>query len=155
MNYLFPLNAINIDSTVILLYTMDEVHSFIRKYGQFHDHHKYSHYNSMLREFISGSHTWIVRDDCGRIVKFDDVKPPVYDYYAWRNKRNKHIRHAESLGLPIPGQRHARAGWKQNHPAKKNSGSGKRNRDRSICEYERIEYGIPNKYGKVKPWEGY
>lgn len=165
-NYLFPLNAIHKDGTVILLYTLDEVYAFIRKYGKFHEYrtstkstseyyydralgglrHKYS--------WVTTENDWIVRDDRGRRVKYDDI-PSRHSNYDYYNSRRAEIRKIAEKGLPIPGTGCSKAGWRMNHTSKKNSGAGHRNRNRALCEYDRKEYGIKNKYGKPMPWEGY
>lgn len=155
MNYLYPLIAIHSNGYTELLYSIDEVHNFIRKYGQFYEQHVYwwNRYVGLTLVSTKETHPWIVRDDRGRVVKYDDVRQqwPMYWHY---NKRQAAIRKAAEQGLPIPGTGGYRKCWKMNHTAKKNSGKGHRNRNRARCEYERKEYGIPNKYGKVRPWEG-
>lgn len=155
-NFLFPLNAIHRNGEVILLYTLDEVYAFVRKYGRFYDHHVDWHWyfdNGRYCEYTKPN-DWIVRDDRGRTVKYDDISgPPSYNY--WINKRNAEIRKIAEKGLPIPYTGCSKAGYKQNHTAKKNSGSGHRNRNRARCQYDQKEYGIKNKYGKPIPYEGW
>ena len=164
MEYKYPLTAINRTGKTIVLYTFEEVRVFKSKHGWWgEDWIKswYWHGNRVSHPSVPWNwnrlsdpvyYDWIIRDDWGR-----KVKPTDFDFSnnARLEKHYKAIRHAEALGLPIPGQTHARAGWCANAPAKKNSGKGKRNRDRALCEYEFQEYGIKNKYGKVQPWEGY
>lgn len=164
-NYLFPLNAIHKDGTVILLYTLDEVYDFINKYGKFHDYrtstkstseYYYDHTLGGLRHKYSWKTTendWIVRDDRGKIVKYDDI-PSSHGKYYYYSSRLAEIRKIAEKGLPIPHT--GRRRWKKmNHTAKKNSGAGHRNRNRSRCEHDRKEYGIKNPYGKPINWEGY
>jgi len=167
MEYKYPITAINRDRSTLLLYTIDDIRAFVKKNGWWGEEWQRTRcwwYSYGVRNPHPGIpwnwnrrteptyYQWIMRDEWGR-----KVKPTDFDFSdrSWRDKHLKKIRHAEELGLPIPGQRHARSGWKQNAPAKKNSGKGKRNRDRALCEYERKEYGIKNKYGNVRPWEGY
>ena len=170
-NYLFPLNAIHKDGHVVLLYTLDEVYAFIRKYGKFHEYrtssgerivsykYDYSQPRAWSRyipvyEYFTVVNDWIVRDDRGRRVKYDDI-PSRHSNYDYYNSRRAELRKFAEKGLPIPGTGCRKAGWKMNHTAKKNSGAGHRNRNRAICEYDRKEYGISNPYGKPMPWEGY
>lgn len=167
MKYKYPLTAINRDRTTVLLYTVDDVRKFVAKNGWWGEEWQknWLWYNSYgvrnphpsvpwnwNRRDEPIQYNWIIRDEYGC-----KVKPTDFDFSnnTWRSERLKKIRHTEALGLPIPGQRHARSGWKQNAPAKKNSGKGHLNRNRSLCEYDRIEYGIKNPYGAVRPWEGY
>ena len=167
MEYKYPITAINRDRSTLLLYTVDDIRKFVKKNGwwgeewqrTWHWWHSYGVRNphpsipwNYGRLTEPTFYQWIMRDEWGR-----KVRPTDFDFSdrSWRDRRLKEIRHAEALGLPIPGQRHRRAGWKANAPAKKNSGKGKRNRDRALCEYEFQEYGIKNKYGNVQPWEGY
>lgn len=154
MEYLYPFTAVHMDGHTELLYTIDEVHDFIRRHGQFHDQHKYwqtrwyPHYQS-----IECYHPWIVRDDRGRTVKYDDVccKYPMYWHY---NKRQAEVRKIAEKGLPIPRTGCRKAGWKMNHTAKKNSGAGHRNRNRAKAIYEAKEYGVKNDVGgRVIPHE--
>lgn len=157
MEFLYPLNAIHIDGGVILLYTLDEVHAFIRKHGRFTEHHVEWYYDptDWARRRPVKASGWIVRDDRGRTVKYDDVCIKYPMYYGW-NQRNAEIRAIAAKGLPIPHTGCRKAGWKQNHPAKKNSGSGHRNRNRAKAIYEAKEYGVKNDVGgRVIPWENY
>jgi hypothetical protein len=166
MEYKYPLTAINRDRSTVMLYTVDEVRKFVVKNGWWGEHwekhwfwydygkrnpHPSVPYYWTCRD-VPVNYSWIIRDDWGCVVK-----PTNFDFTknTWRENRLKVVRHAEALGLPIPGQRHAHSGWKANAPAMKNSGKGKRNRDRALCEYEFQEYGVKNKYGMVQPWEGY
>lgn len=159
--FLFPLNAIHNNGSVKLLYTMDDVYTFIRKYGVFNEHHanSISYYAThpltgrptiMFKRVI---YDWIVRDDAGRVVKYDDI-PKRTNNPHWE-KYCATINHCIELGLPIPRTGCRKAGRKINHTAMKNSGAGHRNRNRALCEYERIEYGIKTPYGGVISWEGY
>lgn len=157
MEYLYPLIAIHIDGHNELLYNINEVHDFIRKYGQFYDKHKYWHRryisHSPYIEYVDVYHHWVVRDDRGRIVKYDDVcvKHPVY---YWYNKRQAEVRKIAERGLPIPGAGGYRKCCKMNHTAKKNSGAGHRNRNRAKAIYEAKEYGVKNDVGgRVIPHE--
>lgn len=155
MNYLYPLNAIHSNGRTKLLYTLEEVHKFIAEHGRFYTHHVESYFcltGYGYREFKTNG--WIVRDDRGRIVTYEDVCVQIHMYYGW-NKRNAEIRKIAENGLPIPYTGCRKAGRKMNHTAKKNSGSGHRNRNRALCEYDRKAYGIRNNYGKVIPWEHY
>ena len=160
MEYLYPLTAIHIDGHTELLYNIDQVHDFIHKYGQFYDKHKYWHrryvYTPTLHvEYVESYHPWIVRDDRGRIVKYDDVcvQYPMYWHY---NKRQAEVRKIAEKGLPIPGTGGYRKCWKMNHTAKKNSGAGHRNRNRAKAIYEAEEYGVKNDVGnRVIPWENF
>lgn len=164
MEYKYPLTAIHKSGKTNMLYTFDEVRAFKLKHGWWGEHWQ-KNWSWVFERVTHPSipyfwnrkdeplnYDWIIRDDWGR-----KVKPTDFDFSNndWRERRLKKIRHAAALGLPIPGQTHARAGWCADAPAKKNSGKGKRNRDRALCEYEFQEYGVKNKYGKVQPWEGY
>ncbi len=161
MNYLYPLVAIHISGYTELLYTLEDVRAFIRKYGQFYEKHKYWYsrylgYDQYPRyESVEAYHDWIVRDDRGRVVKYDDVCYKHVMYSGW-NERNAKIRAIAAKGLPIPGTGCSKAGWKLNHTAKKNSGAGQRNRNRALAIFEAKEYGVKNDIGgRVIPWEGY
>jgi len=156
-NFLFPLNAIHRDGTVILLYTLDDVFGFVKKYGRFYNHHvdTYWYFDSYGRYCEAKTpNNWILRDDRGRVVKYDDIPFPSRSYSYW-NERNAKIRKLAEKGLPIPYTACRKAGRKINHTAKKNSGAGARNRNRALCEYDRKEYGIKNPYGVPVSWEGY
>ena len=109
MNYLYPLNAIDTEGRVILLYTVDAVYDFIKKNGRFYDRRYYRFYN--YRNYVSEKRVseWIVRDDRGRIVKYEDF--PI-DYEKYYNRRRKEIREIVVKGLPIPGTGCSKAGWK-------------------------------------------
>lgn len=169
MEYKYPLTAISRDGSTIMLYTFDDVRAFYKKngwwgedwqrtwcYWQSYKNIKNRNHPSVpwnySRYTEPTQYQWIIRDEWGRKVNPTDFN---FSKTTWWDERMKKVHHAAALGLPIPYQRHSRAGWKQNAPAKKNSGAGKRNRDRSQCEYERKEYGIKNPYGKTRPWEGY
>ncbi len=157
-NYLFPLNAIHRNGEVILLYTLGEVHDFISKYGRFYDKHVDWYWYFVDGRYCehNNPNDWIVRDDRGRTVKYEDV-PSRYARYQWYNERNAKVRKIAEKGLPIPGTGAWRKRWRKTSRAiqKKNSGTGHRNRNRALCEYDRKEHGIKNKYGSPKPWEGY
>ena len=167
MEYKYPLTAINRDRSTVILYTFEDVRAFYKKNGWWGEEWQrtwcywwsYGVRNphpsipwNYSRHTEPTYYQWIIRDEWGR-----KVKPTDFDFSdnTWREKRYKKIRHAEELGLPIPGTGGYRKCWKMDHMAKKNSGKGKRNRDRALCEYERKEYGIKNPYGGVRPWEGY
>ena len=161
MKFLFPLVATHIDGRTILYYSLDDLRGHIKKYGKFHQHRTYS---EMSREydtsgkyayvFVQKYNDWVVRDDRGRVVTVNDLPKVKQRYYHWRRSSAQFDR-AMELGLPIPYTGCSKAGWKMNHTAKKNSGKGHRNRNRALCEHDFQEFGIRNKYGKPKPWEGY
>ena len=148
MEYLYPLIAINISGKTIMLYSHADVLSFIKKHGRFYEHHTYWWTRYVIGGLISTkeTHEWIVRDDRGRIVKYDDVGFSYKPYELW-NKNNAKIRAIADRGLPIPGTGCSKAGWKMNHPAKKNSGVGHRNRNRAKAIYEASEYNVKNNVG--------
>lgn len=155
MKYTYPLIAINIDTSTILLYTREDVIAFIDKYGKWHEHHRYWHswYDWKLGirygEYLI--HEWIVRDDRGRKVDHRDFFEN-YSFYYY-NKSMAKIRSYAEKGLPIPGTGTSRP-WKMNHPRKKNSGKGHRNRNRAKAIYDAKEYGVKNNIGnRVIPWE--
>lgn len=157
MQYLYPLIAIHISGETVLLYSNDDVLSFIKKNGRFHDHHVWwwSRFTNGVYTSTKELHPWIMRDDRGRIVKYDDVCYQHKPYDGW-NKRNAKIRAIAAKGLPIPGTGGYRKCWKMNHTAKKNSGSGHRNRNRAKAIYEAKEYGVKNDVGnRVIPYEGW
>lgn len=153
MEYLYPLNAINRDGSVILLYSKDDVYKFIAKYGIWEDYHKYTarYYDPDTRQvsYHVSYREWIVRDDRGRKVKFEDVRRPRDTRQYWKQAQ----RDAAAKGLPIPGTGGFRKCWKMNHTAKKNSGSGHRNRNRARFVEDFKEYGIRNNGGKPIPYE--
>lgn len=153
MNYLYPLTAIHIDGETILLYSNNAVLDFIKKYGRFTERHVEWYYDYHSLTFRKKANGWIVRDDRGRVVKYDDV---CYQHqtYDWYNERNAKVRAIAEKGLPIPYTGTSKAGWKMNHTAKKNSGSGHRNRNRALAIYDAKEYGIKNNVGnRVIPYE--
>jgi len=153
MNYLYPLIAIHIDGKPILLYSNDALASFIGKYGQFTEHHVDYYYDISSFMYRRKTNGWIVRDDRGKIVKYDDVVSfgTNWKYY---NKRQAEIRGIAAKGLPIPRTGTSKAGWKMNHVAKKNSGSGHRNRNRALAIYDAKEYDVKNNVGnRVIPYE--
>lgn len=150
-NYLYPLIAVHKDGgSNIVLYTHEDVENFIRKYGRFYDRHKYWIYD--WKQFRSNVcyNDWIVRDNAGRVVFYEDF-PIRYKYTSFHNKE---ARAAAEKGLPIPGTGCNKAGWKQNHPAKKNSGAGARGRNACKAAYENKKYNIQDakaaKY--IDPW---
>lgn len=164
MDYLYPLNAIHRDGHVELLYTIDDVHTFIKKYGRFYEKHKYWYRRYIgyqyindrmypLHEHVEGYHPWIVRDDRGCVVKYEDVS--FRDYSPYYAKYNAKIRKIAAQGLPIP--RTGKRKWHRHDAcAMKNSGSGHRNRNRSKAIYEAEEYGVKNNVGsRIIPWEDY
>jgi hypothetical protein len=124
--YLYPLNAVHKSGFVFLLYSLEEVHDFIRKYGRFYEkrvscHTTWNPYTSVLV-----INDWIVRDDRGQIVKYDDIPSLPYSGGWWIRKQEERKAAAEK-GLPIPGTRKRR--WhKMNHQRKKNGGKGVRNK---------------------------
>ena len=153
MEYLYPLNAIHIDGEVLLLYTYDEVKNFARKHGKWSESHVDYYYNFVFHRFVrERRNIWIVRDDRGRKVNYDDI---IYNDAPWQyyNRRRAAIRKVAQRGLPIPGTGCHRAGWKMNHTAKKNSGSGHRNRNRARFVEDFQEFGIRNNNGKPIPYE--
>lgn len=156
MQYLYPLNAIHKDGRVVLLYTIEEARAFIGKYGRWYDRHVESYWGinqyGLYRE--TKTNGWIVRDDRGRTVPVKDIEYQ-YPAYWWYNQRIAEARRAAEKGLPIPGTGGSKKCWKMNHTAKKNSGAGHRNRNRSLAAYEEKEYGIKNTLGRVIPWEHY
>lgn len=143
MKYLYPLNAIHIDGDVILLYTKEEVDKFIRKHGSWNDNHIDHIFNWSTRSNEEIHHNWIVRDDRGRIVDVEDF----VERYTWKyyNERRKKIRAIAEKGLPIPGTGTSKAGYKQNHPAKKNSGYHHFAKNASKYSYDIKTYDLKGK----------
>lgn len=167
MDYKYPITAINRDRTTLVLYSIDDVRAFVKKYGWWGKEwqkswfwYDYGYRNAhpsipwnWSRRNEPVLYEWIMRDDWGR-----KVDPLHFDFSdnSWRTKRLKKIRHAEENGLPIPGTGTSKAGWKINHTAKKNSGAGHRNRNRAKAIYEAEEYGVKNDVGtRVIPWENF
>lgn len=150
MQYIYPLTAIHFSGETLMLYSSDAVLSFIKQYGRFTEHHVsyfYDWKNLIHYRKIDG---WIVRDDFGRVVKYEDF---CYQYkqYEHYNERMAKLRKIAEKGLPIPRTGCRKAGHKMNHTAKKNSGSGHRNRNRAKIAYEASEYGFRNNSGRL-PW---
>jgi hypothetical protein len=145
MKYLYPLVAIHNNGYTVLLYSNDDVTNFIKKYGRWHNHFTGSTRNM---------HPWIVQDDRGRVVTVDDFisSGTNWKYY---NKRQAEVCAIAAKGLPIPGTGCSKVGWKINYTAKKNSGSGHRNRNRAKAIDDFKEYGIKNKLGRVISYEGW
>jgi len=138
-NYLYPLIAVHKDGgTNIVLYTREVVYNFIHEYGRFYDRH--THWVHDWKQCRSNVcyNDWIVRDNAGKIVSYDDF-PYRYNY---TNPRIKKARGTTERGLPIPGTGCSKAGRKQNHPAKKNSGDGARGRNAVKAAYENKKYNI-------------
>lgn len=154
MDYLYPLNAIHCDGRVELLYTVEEVHNFIKRVKHFREHHVEYYYVRGYWDKTPQFNEWVVRDDRGRVVKYNDfvTSSEYLNYYA---KRHAKIRQSMEKGLPIPYTGCSKAGWKMNHTAKKNSGSGHRNRNRAFCQEVENEYGVKNTLGKPIPYEGW
>lgn len=153
MKYLYPLIAVHRNGGTILLYNEDAVANFIAKYGRFTDNHVDYYCDPSDYYFTRRvSNGWIMRDDRGQVVKFEDIKPS-YKPSAYLTKRRAIVKAAIEKGLPIPGTGGWKKIWKMNHQAKKNSGARKRNRNRSLCEEHFKEYGVKNPYGKVRRWE--
>jgi len=154
MEYLYPLVATHRNGNTELLYSFDAVQQFIKKYGRFHEYHKHSFYDFRSHGFITSYYDWIVRDDRGRKVTCDEFITNGYGV-RW-HKRQAELRHYAELGLPIPRTGCRKAGYKMNHPAKKNSGAGHRNRNRALAIYEAGQYKVKNNVGgRVIPWENY
>lgn len=152
MKYLYPLNAIHVDGHTILLYTQDDVDKFVREYGVWYDIHTEHYYDwsaPLGYRQRCRINNWIVRDDRGRKVKFEDVQRPRDTRRHWLEAQ----RVAAAKGLPIPGTGGYRKCWKMNHTAKKNSGAGHRNRNRALFVEHFKEYGIRNNNSKPIPWE--
>jgi hypothetical protein len=157
MNYTYPLIAINIDGSTILLYTREEVLNFIDKYGIWNDHHRvwasWWDWQAGIHHGEYHYYPWIVRDDRGKKVNHRDF----YDAPSWKryNEYQAKIRFFADKGLPIP--RTGKRKWRRHHaPAMKNSGSGHRNRNRAKAIDDAKEYGIKNDVGnRVIPWEGH
>ena len=159
MKYTYPITAIHIDGETKLFYTRDEVLAFARtihrSYGEhaWYDHHVMI--NPCLRHgtrfygVTQFQNTWVLRDDLGKIVAYDDFAYK-YDY---RGKKKK--KYSVYRGEPVPNL------WRgyrklSNQTAKKNSGAGHRNRNRALAIYEAHAYGIKNNVGgRVIRWEGY
>lgn len=158
--YAWPLIAIRFDGHTIPLMDVAAVRAFeasIRRANEswgdkhrhtFQCHHPFAHQ-------IQTYYHWVIRDDLGRTVTPDAF----YDAYvsprpAWYARRHAAARAAAEKGLPIPGTGCAKAGWKINHTAKKNSGRGHRSRNRALAIYEAREYGVRNNVGnRVIRWE--
>ena len=145
MNYIYPLTAIHRNGYTELLYSFDAVQKFIQKYGRFSDSHKSVYYDYNTGEMRFFYEDWVVRDDLGNIVncKFFITN----GYVKLRKKRLAKLKRYIKLGLPIPGTGCKKAGYKINHTAKKNSGSGHRNRNGALAIYNSKEY---NHLGLIK-----
>lgn len=157
MQYLYPLVAVHNTGYTELLYSNNDVTNFIKKYGRWHDQHAYWYTRFVNSQLVSTkeTHPWIVRDDRGRTVKVDDFisSGTNWKYY---NERQAKIRAIADKGLPIPYTGCRKAGLKMNHTAKKNSGSGHRNRNRALAIYEAKEYEVKNNIGgRVIPYENW
>ena len=170
-NYTFPFNAINADGTNIIINTLDELKAFnLNVCGQWgwkgwsDSRYSYHWANSRLNaddnivewrsHTVKVINTWIVRDFFGKPVKFaeitEDLRGGRWESY---NRSMKKVRDIAEKGLPIPRTGCRKAGWKQNAPAKKNSGKGHRRRNVAKVFYESALYEIPNKLGnRIERW---
>jgi hypothetical protein len=156
MNYTYPLIATHIDGGTILLYTREEVLNFRKTYGPWHKYHR--HWVGYVGWKYLGewmTHEWIVRDDWGKEVFVNDFEISNRPFSKYWTKRMQAVSTAMKRGLPIPST--GKRKWHRHHaPAKKNSGSGHRNRNRAKAIDDAKEYGIKNDVGnRVIPWEGY
>ena len=153
MKYVYPLNAIHIDGDTVLLYSKKEVEAFQKnnRWGTVFGDPSLNDFSDRRWEVFNCA--WIIRDDWGRKVHpLDFVMKNDFRFLKARHIRAKK---AIELGLPIPYTGTSRP-WKMNHPAKKNSGKGHRNRNRAKAIYDYQEYGVKNDVGyRVIPWEGY
>lgn len=170
-NYTFPFNAINADGSNIIINTLDELKAFnINVCGQWgwkgwsDTRYSYHWVNSRYRtndnivdwrrQEIKVTNTWIVRDFFGKTVKFGNISEDLRGCrWASYNRSMKKVRDIAEKGLPIPRTGCRKAGWKQNAPAKKNSGKGHRRRNVAKAIYESAVYEIPNKLGnRIERW---
>lgn len=155
MNYLYPITAIHIDGATSVLYSIEAVRAHVRKHGVFEERHVvywYDYRNHCQRERLN---TWILRDDRGRIVKYNDVIPPITYDYRWTNVRNAKIRAIAAKGLPIPGTGCSKAGWKFNHKKKKHGGLHTRQKAAERARYDASIDGAPlthRDYFVHDPW---
>lgn len=164
MNYLYPIVLTSRDGETKLIYSADEFRSFAfnRKnggVGTYFD--EYTDWHNRYSRWIEGvyfnkyrscfENRWIARDDRGRKVDCRDFElGPDRNRYRRVGSNNFEFRNG-----PVPFVRHSKP-WKMNHTAKKNSGSGHRNRNRAKAIYEAKEFGVKNNVGgRVIPWEHY
>jgi hypothetical protein len=142
LDYLFPLTATSRGGSTRVLNTIAEVVEFRKAH---HVGLYWTTYPSYWRDLRSErrrpdpahmvrwdpvDYEWIVRDDRGRpanVWEFEDVSRKPYDYY-------KAVRHAEALGLPIPG-RGKRRRWHRRSSSDKGR-NGTYNRDKGLKLYE-------------------
>jgi hypothetical protein len=155
--YAWPFSAIHKDGAIEIINNADELKAFNQKNGRWSDNHKVHVFmwydmENLRGERVEVQNTWIVRDFFGKKVCFKDaerlMKWPAYHHY---NKRMAQVRAIAAKGLPIPGTGCSKAGWKQNAPAKKNSGNKHKKRNIARAIYEAREYGVPNKLGNSVP----
>ena len=157
MEYIYPLTAIHMNGETKLLRNKEDAVNFYYKHGRWHTYHGEVHplYEYYYRK-VWISH-WIVRDDWGRPVDYNDIKP-VYNYSSYWKRRQKEVRRCKELGLPIPGTGRR---WKRrthNAPAKKNGGTLQRARAASKYKQEIKEYDLPKKVRGTNyydPWDWY
>jgi hypothetical protein len=155
MQYLYPVNAVHKDGkTVVLLYNESAVKSFCRsnRVGTYRKSTTRK-YNYLVKsyEYVEVVNDWILRDDRGRMV---DITAFEYKYSRYNKPSRKKKRQNRDLrGCTIPYTRCCKAGWKQNAPAKKNSGNGKRARDWAAAQADEKEYGIKSRrLWYANPW---
>lgn len=129
-NFAFPLTAINIDGSTILLATVDDFNAFDRTHTV-SKKHLYRRYRTdygandlpILVEYTL-TYEWIVRDEFGRIVPAHAFDDP--DWRRQRRLRLRKIRGKHTFRFdPVPGCR--RSKYRRHHaPHKKNGGIGVR-----------------------------
>jgi len=158
----WPLLAIRFDGQTTTLSNPDAVRAFMSDIRSHNEHWGVKHVQQAspygywaIAPMVITSH-WVVRDDFGAVITRELFDPATTLRSKWSARRCKQVRIAAAKGLPIPGTGCWKAGYKMNHTAKKNSGSGHRNRNRALAIYEAAEYAVPNKIGsRVIPYEGW
>lgn len=149
--YTWPFSAIHKDGAVEIINTLEDLKAFNAKNGRWDENlktHVFIWHDDFHGERVEVQNTWIMRDFYGEKVLFKDVKRLIEgSSYRHYNRRMAEVRAIAAKGLPIPGTGCSKAGWKQDAPAKKNSGNWQRQRNIARAIYEAKEYGVPNKLG--------
>jgi len=153
MKYTFPIIAINRDNTTRMFYNGQDLLDFVNstkltKWGRAPVGETWTYWEYSWCRYTSEpkKNEWILRDDRGRSVDYTVFVPATPD---WRN----HKGNFEYRNGPVPGRTHSSGGWKMNHTAKKNSGSGARQRARANAVEAFNQYRIRNPYGKPIRYE--
>ena len=130
MNYLFPVTAINRDGTTRVLDTVADVLAFVHsipttRYAQVRVGQEWLNYDPRWSWLTTNAvdNEWILRDDRGRPVDFNDFIPA--DSRNWKKRRRNKRGNFIFRDGPVPGRGSYRGcGTCQDAPRKRHGGRG-------------------------------